>query len=857
MSNRLVYILFGLVGVMLLYFVIYVFVAEDSVGEDYLFSKMANQGIKAPDITSIEIERTDPEKQKLVMTVTADGDWKLQDPFQTRLDVNAIRGILNDLLDVKLVNKKDLKGFSAYQLEKPSYQITLKKGGEVYETVGFGTVTIGGDKGVIFVRNNNSNKPLVVNRSNLLSLLRNDSKTDSSNPAELMKWLGDLRPTKILGNTPVDVVNRTGMVSLAQGKKELKIQFDPLQRLWLFVEPAYYGMVETSDTQSPSAPGLRPKNLRQFLNTVYDLQVNNAQTDYIDQPKDLKDTGLSDDQQPLQIRLQTRGDQKDSDFKTMTVFVGAKVKDHPELTYVRVSGEGSIAKVKSEPIESLRSLLSQPDSLRSRDLLSNSVDSKRIDIAEVSFANETFSLFNTGTDQNNQWYIANDKTKDKMISANASKVKQLIETVCRSNQVIGFPAPNVADVNMGFDDKFPKVTIRLWQNGVIKDSSQNSKEKDKKKDSLSKDSNKVNPEIPKYSKESTVQVMYGKESGDGIYVRVTEGKRVATVLVPKTVKQIISGTRLDYLQPSLPPFSALDVMSVKVIRDGKTVEVRDLGLLANKDPKAKEPQEKGIQEKGPQWEIVEPALWKGKKADIETVLRIISEMVNLKPIRVASEKATPEEFTRWGVDANNAKVKVILSFRPGAMLKEKTFYFGNELLPEKLNLYCKIDNEPMVFEVAKSSVESIFSNSYRDLHLYHVNEADIDSIKLTGWQDIIGTPVTRELTRSANNSWELKDKVDYHVDRNKVDFLIRDILNPVASNLVDGGPKQEQKLQLTQGALKVEIFLKDKKVITLTVGGLDAGGNNNYIQSGNTGSDVFLLPKSKFQDLKQKPKLFE
>ena len=85
-------------------------------------------GLKADaDIEVVEIVRTDPGEEKLVMAKVGKDRWELREPSPGRLDASAVLKVIDALLKLKpttsteLTNNPQLHG-----LDKPSLKVTLR-----------------------------------------------------------------------------------------------------------------------------------------------------------------------------------------------------------------------------------------------------------------------------------------------------------------------------------------------------------------------------------------------------------------------------------------------------------------------------------------------------------------------------------------------------------------------------------------------------------------------------------------------------------------------------------------------------------------------------------------------------------
>ena len=164
----------------------------------------------------------------------------------------------------------------------------------------------------------------------------------------------------------------------------------------------------------------------------------------------------------------------------------------------------------------------------------------------------------------------------------------------------------------------------------------------------------------------------------------------------------------------------------------------------------------------------------------------------------------------------------------------------------------------MVFVVRKAVAESL-EGDLLDPTVFTFDAAKVRSLKLTGWQDIIGSPFTLDLERKAGQGWTVKTPPDFKLDGSKVDAFVAGLTNLRALHfLTPKSPaKPEYKLDLKDGAMEVVLVLEgEKEPYALTIGG-PSGTEGFYSTSNKVPADIFVLPKAQFEPAKSKPVYFK
>ena len=123
-------------------------------------------GIDPKDVTRVTVERKLPAESKLVFVRTGKDQWKLEEPYEARLDGKQVESLLTSLTSATMVTKgADLTSDPAkYGLDRPAVIVTLDAGGKNV-TVNFGQVTLGSaDISLAYVNTSEHKAPAAIKR---------------------------------------------------------------------------------------------------------------------------------------------------------------------------------------------------------------------------------------------------------------------------------------------------------------------------------------------------------------------------------------------------------------------------------------------------------------------------------------------------------------------------------------------------------------------------------------------------------------------------------------------------------------------------------------------------------------------
>ena len=129
MNFKTTYTLFGVLIVAYALFALNQSVQLQNPGEEfYVMADLRKANVPSKDITSIEIERNRPEKEKLVFTRDPETKhWKLESPYAARIETDeAINRIFNEVQDARRVEQAERPtGASQAGLDPPAAVVTV------------------------------------------------------------------------------------------------------------------------------------------------------------------------------------------------------------------------------------------------------------------------------------------------------------------------------------------------------------------------------------------------------------------------------------------------------------------------------------------------------------------------------------------------------------------------------------------------------------------------------------------------------------------------------------------------------------------------------------------------------------
>ncbi|HEX3152461.1 MAG TPA: DUF4340 domain-containing protein [Gemmataceae bacterium] len=810
MNFRSTYILLGVVVAAL--FGLGIYVATRSGDKDtspavegYVLKQLRAANITQEKITSVEIERPGQTPEK--MAFVRDGrSWQMVVPAKVRTDSNAVDAIVAALLNAKTVKSADVAGsLGTYGLDNSPVKVTLK-GGDLSESLSIGNVTIGGNDALAYVATSDKpDRPQAARRSDFMALFKKDATKSGAHASQMVKGVTEFRPLKLIGDGLVDPVNQVRSMSVRAGKDEMALYREPPGNNWKFRVPADYGEVAI-EGPDPVAGAKDPTgigNISQLLNTITNIQPAGREQ-IVEGVVDLGQYGLDPVKNaPLQIDF-TRDDGSGE-----TIFVSgpikAKEEGKPDKYYARNNADGAVAEVPAEPVQKVLAALGSKNLLRDRTVLR--VMPVRVDAIDIITNGETVELRRVGP----TWQVYDAEGKPR--PARPAAVMELVNRLVARQLAPSFPPPGEPDNKIGFS---PVTTeVKVWEGGILRE-----EKKDEKVDPNAK---------PKLAPQPTARVIFGhKAIGDVYYARRITGappaEQKADFFLPMDVYTLVTRTRLDYVDPSMKPLSADAILKLSFThgKDVFELERADDGKPA---PLAA-------------WKINAPERLKGRAADPGKVADLITQLAIMHATRVAADKVTTDVLNRLEVNGDAARMRVTANIKGQG---DRVFFFGGDVGTEKRNVYLKPADQELVYEVDRSAFDAFQKADVQDTVVQRIDKTKIKAVKITGWQEVLGTPETLELERK-EGKWTLKSGGMYELDPVKVEAFLNELTTPRAEAFVvlKEGPKPEHNLDVAKNALAIEMILETGDPVKMVIAAPNKEGKVFATTSALPG-DVFTL----------------
>jgi hypothetical protein len=805
--------------------------------------------VVAKDIDRVEIVRTRPKEENLMFYRDSHNNWRIKQ-LDTQADTNTIERIISQVMNARREEQADVTAdLPKFGLDSPAEVVTLyRKGGDREWKLNVGNTSIGDDKAVVYVTSSDDLKnPAAVRRLDIDTLF---------------KGVNDYRSKILLASSAFDPFQ---LVKLQEPKHELVSLEKTGESKWRFEKPAFG---EADFDGEPPPPGAtdhqKITGVRELLQAIADLRVE-SDDDFV--PGEASDADLAAkdlDKDKAQMRIEIKkqpfavGDEKPEPI-TDALLIGKKVDDKSDKVYARLESEHSIVKIPAKKLEGLRSVIDNPSVLRNRDLVQ--ADSTHIDAIDVRLNDqETIKLRKTGDPAT--WKLFDDKPQE----ADNTPVSSLLTVLTNKRQVKDFPDPKKTDAELGLDK--PATVVSLWVDGIkkeekkdekaeekpkdekkeekAKDEKKEEKPKDDKKDAKAKDDKgketkpaekkEENPEPKLNDEKPTIKLAFGKKDKDIVYVRRETGGETMRLAVPISMLEKASEPKLAYLERRLPSFGTTDEIAKLTLTRGSET----LGIDRVKDDKTTT------------WKITEPKTAAGRPADAIKVERIVNDLRHLMADKLLAEKASDQELTRFGLKTPAVKATVTVT-KPDKKTEDFVYLFGNET-EDKASVYAKQGNHDLVFLVRKNLLED-FQGDLQDPTVLHFDMAKLKGVKLTGWQDVVGNPLALDLERKTSQNWVAKSPADFKLDTGKIESFIASLTDLHAEKFLGKGLKPEYKLNVKEGALEIVLSLEaEKEPATLTIGATT--DNSYYATNAKNPQEVFLLPKSLFEQARSKPAYF-
>jgi hypothetical protein len=850
MNFKTTYILFGILALVLLLFVFTLWLGpSDTEQTAYVLPSMHKEGspLEPKDITRVEIERTQPNAEKIVFVRDAGSNrWRIVEPRDYPANSVAIDALVRQIYNARRDEQADvLNKPEQYGLATPAEVITLIKEAEPRREVklNVGDTSPGTSKAVIYVTSSDRKEVMAVKKSEL---------------DNLKKPLADFRSHDLLSPSTGDIqefaLSQRSKDKLVKGPVELKKSGE---ERWVYVQPPYGDAQDKG--ANPASNDKPPDNVDTALTDISNLKVENTQDFIQDDATDLgkyhldpaKDDILRIEVERVEsINTDEKGEKKRETKKiALLVGVGEKVSKDKDQYYAYLDDpkHKDIVAISANSVARLLKLVDKPEALRDRNLIAlgfRKPDAINIQngygLLEFRRSGPPAPSFPGGPPPTETWKLWRG---DKSYAVDSAAVQALITALTTPNQVEGF-VDDPAKRKELVPDK-PDAVVRIWA-----DSLQPEEKKEEKKDEKKEEPKEKKPE-PKDKDKPAFTLSFGRlqEKSAAVDRKRDDEKTSTVVLVPAKVRDQVFEGPLAYLDKQLPHFNAnvfdpmQNVTKLMLTRDGATYEI-------SHENKPDAP-----------WKIERPLDFAGRTADKTAIQTILAALNNLRAVKIESDKS-PEaaKLAEWGLD--KPQLKAVVTMMQDGKPKSFDFDFGKEA-SDKSGVYVRTSLQDMVIVVA-ANVANDLKRELQDPTVFHFDAAKVQEVKLTGWitlQKPLGINTPKVLTfKRAKDGWESEPKDSFKLDKTRLEDFLKNLADLKAVRFVahKAKPTPDQELDVDKGALLVELTVSGDKAprkLSLTVGKLDAAFGYFAISDQLPG-DIFDVRKDLFDKVKEKPAYF-
>jgi hypothetical protein len=792
--------------------------------------------VRTEDIQTVEIERTRPSAEKLVFQRTGQG-WRLQQP-SVRVDNYLVDRVVQQVSRARKEERADVTAnLKQFGLETPAAVVTLteKDSGREWK-LNIGTESRGGDEAVVYVTSSDRKEPMAVKRNDLDALFKNVNDFRSKDLLTANTFSTNLATVQKTGQDAV-VVEKT-----SEGK-------------WRFQKPALGEAEFEGESTGSAAEQKRLTGVRELIDAIGAIRVS-SEEDFV--ATDVKDEELAQKYglasgKPALLRIEvkrtessvTGGEEKKSPV-TDALLIGKKVEekddkkpatDKGDMYYARLESERAVVKVPAKNVESILKVAEDPHALRNRDLVQ--LDTFKTDAIDIKNAAEPLKLRRTG--QPESWKLFTGAGQPR--NADDRAVQDLLTALTTKRQVKSFPDASRSDAELGLDK--PTAEVSLWVDGVKKDEPKEEKKDQKaaeKKDAKAEVKKEGEPEPKLKSDQPTVKLVFGKRDNGVVYIRRETGGDKVRLAVPDTLLAKVMDGPLAYLERILPSFSSgAEVTKLVLERGGQTYEI---------DKEKKDENSPAV------WKLKQPEDLAGRTADSRQVENILNELRTLSTDKYVAEKPSENELDRYGLKSPAIKATVTVKGKDNQV--ESHVYLVGKETEDKAGRYAKQGEREMVFQV-RPNVATTLQAELLDPTVFRFDAAKVKGLKLTGWQDVVGSAFTLDVERKSSQDWAVKAPPGFTLDAAQAEALVASLRNLRAERFLTpkGEAKPEHKLDVKDGALQIEVTVEgEKEPYQLTVGA-GHGTDGYHAQTNRLPGAVFVVAKDRFEKAKSKPAYFK
>jgi hypothetical protein len=799
MNFKTTYVLFGALAALLAVLAVVLWRGPSPPsGERYVLSSMHDKGnpIIPEDVDRVEIEIKRPESPRLIFERNpkaenaADKEWRITAPRSLRADPGSIDNLVRQLYNAEPEKERQPESSKAAGLDSPQRVITLKKGDRsVSLTVG--DVTPGTMDAVVYVTSSDRPKEaLAVRKSSL---------------AAALEGLNYFRSRDLLGSNTADIRDVT-MVETAKGKDKKEVELKKETDGWWVVKPRRLDAALFED---------KLKHLADLKVSYTDEKNNDFVQDDVTDLAAFKG-GALDPAKSAVLRIEVRRVAEGKETRqALVIGVGKKVepkggdkKDKKDAKYYAYLDGGptrDVVRISAEEVAPLLEVLKDPGSLRSKDLVRQG--SPTAVVIDDHAENKKLELLRAELGPSWQLYQGPKDVKGQ--PAYGPEVDKLLNLLkdTKAQEFLDAPPKKAS----------PEITVSLYEGAV-------------EKSGAKKDGRLVVKEGTKPA--AVLRFPRPEREATSVPVERDWAGAKAWVKVPRALfEQLAKGPRA-YYDRALPRFTTDESMD-QVTK--LALKRPDQGLVEVARAKSDAP-----------WKIERPAKQKGRDANGNTVLALLRDLNKLQATEVKALKASKSELKAY--DLVDPPYEATVTVTKNGKGTTTTYSFGKK---DKGAVYAKVSGHDAVYLV-NDSILSELGGELRNTQVLTFAPRDVEEVKLRGWYDPEIEARTRTLVRKGGD-WALKEEklaAKYAVRGERVDALVQALSSLEASAFLEGG--KGEKMKLAEGALIVEIALKDKKSLKLTLGGpteKQIGLKKEplyFASSPQMGGEVFLVLREPF-----------
>jgi hypothetical protein len=589
-----------------------------------------------------------------------------------------------------------------------------------------------------------------------------------------------------------------------------------------------------------------------------------------------------------------------------------------EQYYVRLADDQGVSKIDAKTLEPVFEAVRNPGQLRSRDLLP--VETKTVDAVDIRQGQGLAEVVKLRGPESKNWQLYLGKETHKADDKTISSLLDTLRGKGEIKEFFDEPEPKKKDAERGLDNPVAEVLVykEAIEKEEKKDEKSNEKaaKDEKKKDEKKKDDKADSSPPLKKDAKPLATLTFGKTEGDIVYVRrVTLDGTDSRLALPKAILEKIMPSQgvIAFFDTALPAFDIANTTQLELVRkDEKIVVLKGEGEQASrwllKD--RKDYAGKNFADTAQVTAIVQSLghlnvqKWVKKldaKEDLDKNGLAKPEMTIT--VHVRSDKLSPQAVANLIASGQTVPLlgplvaaSVVFMAQAADKGEPITFKFGKTSgEKEGGGVYALRTGVDYLFEVAPALVKSAREADLRDRTWLSQLQPVLDAalVGMLAAPENLGVLLTplplvtkqvlqfdpsnvKEIKAAVRTSFELRnftfqynarDKAwedrsglqDFNLDADKVKQLVTWLADLRAGRFIflTGGPREEQKLDLKDAIIKLDIIRDDGKTLTLTVGDTFYALNekNELVNRGrfaatNAWPDiVFTLPNEKIDPI--------